>query len=209
MAIADPDEKDWRLRLAPALDDPKPALAELLKRLRGEPPAIPGAASVVADDVVITHDAELLFAYAASESALNAARASIEAALRDQRLDATITVSHWDEDLFDWRQVDPPLGDSEEHARKRSDDAAMASETRTVLVKVGREVRSEVERSLQISAAELGVECKLVEHPHLLRTQVAFTATGPHRKVEQFFAGLRAEERATIRTERAVMASPL
>jgi hypothetical protein len=82
-------------------------------------------------------------------------------------------------------------------------------ETRTVVVKVGHEVRSEVERSLQISAAELGVECKLVEHPHLLRTQVAVTATGPHRKVEQFFSGLRAEERATIRTERAVMASPL
>jgi hypothetical protein len=209
MGIADPDKKDWRLQISPALDDPKPALAGLLKRLRGEPSAIPGATSGVADDVVITHNGELLFAYAASESALDGARASIEAALRDQRLDATITVSHWDEGLFGWRQVDSPLDDSQERARERSDDAAMASETRTVVVKIGREVRSEVERSLQISAGELGVECKLVEHPHLLRTQVAFTATGPHRKVEQFFRGLEAEERATIRTETGVISSPL
>jgi hypothetical protein len=209
MGIADPDEKDWRLQLALALDDPKPALGGLLKRLRGESPAIGAIEASVANDVVVTHDGELLFAYAASQSALDGARVSIEAALQDQQLGATISVSHWDEQLFDWRQVDPPLGDSEERARERSDDAAMASETRTVVVKLGREVRSEVERSLQISAGELGVECKLVEHPHLLRTQVAFTATGPHRKVEQFFAGLQAEERATIRTETGVISSPL
>jgi hypothetical protein len=209
MGIADPDEKDWRLQVAPRLDDPKPALGTLLKRLRGAPPAIGDAESTIADDVVITHDARQLFAYAASESALAVARAAVETTLGDQQLNAAISVSHWDEQLFDWRQTDPPLGESEDQARERSDRAATASETRTVVAKVGREFRSEFERSLQTSATELGVECKLVEHPHLLSTQVAFTATGPHRKVEQFFAGLRAEERQTIRTERVVMTSPL
>jgi hypothetical protein len=209
MSIADPDEEDWRLQVALQLDDPKPALGGLLKRLRGEPTVIGAIEAKVADDVVITHDGELLFAYAASESALDGARASIEAALHDQQLDTTLTVSHWDEELEDWRQVDPPLSDSAERARERSDRAATASETRTVVVKVGREIRSEFERSLQISAVELGVECKLVEHPHLLRTQVALTITGPHRKVEQFLTGMKAEEWQTIRTEFGVMSSPL
>ncbi len=58
-------------------------------------------------------------------------------------------------------------------------------------------------------AAKLGVECKIIEHPHLLTTQVAFTVTGPRRKVEEFSQGLGAEERATIRTETGVMLSPL
>jgi hypothetical protein len=209
MSIVDPDEKDWRLQVAPQLDNPKPALSELRKRLRRATQAIGESESSVSDDVVITHDAKLLFAYAASESALAAARVAIETALREQSLAAAISVSHWDEQLFDWRQTDPPLGESEEQARERSDRDAMASETRTAVVKVGREIRSEFERSLQTSASELGVECKLVEHPHLLSTQVAFTATGPHRKVDEFFAGLRAEERRTIRGEFAVMTSPL
>jgi hypothetical protein len=209
MSIADPDEKDWRLQVALQLDDPKPALGGLLTRLRGESPAIGAIEASVANDIVITHDGELLFAYAASESALDGARASIEAALHDQQLDATISVSHWDDDLFDWRQVDPPLGDSQERAREHSDHTAMASETRTVVASVGREIRTDFERSLQISASELGVECAIAEHPHLLTTQVAFTVTGPHRKVEQFVAGLQAEERTTIRIGRSVMVSPL
>jgi hypothetical protein len=209
MAIADPDEKDWRLQAALHSSDPKPALAGLLKRLRGEPRADAGAAPGVADDVVITHDAAQLFAYAASEAALGRARAAIEAGLNSAGLDATITVSRWDESVFDWEQVDPPLGEAEARARERTDRAATATETRTVVVKVGREVRSEFERSMQISAGELGVECKLVEHPHLLRTQVSFTATGPHNKVEEFFRGLKAEEWASIRIEYGVMTSPL
>jgi hypothetical protein len=45
--------------------------------------------------------------------------------------------------------------------------------------------------------------------PHLLTTQVAFTVTGPKRKVDEFAQGLRAEELATMPTERAVMLSPL
>ena len=58
-------------------------------------------------------------------------------------------------------------------------------------------------------AAQLGLECKLIEHPHLLTTQVGFTVTGPKRKVDEFSQGLAAEERTTIRTEGVVMLSPL
>ncbi len=39
--------------------------------------------------------------------------------------------------------------------------------------------------------------------------EVAFTVTGPKRKIDEFAAGLKAEEAATMRAERAVMLSPL
>lgn len=209
MSVVDPDQKDWRLQAALELDDPKPLLGGLLARLRGGPAVIGEIESSVAPDVVITHDGKLLFAYAASDSALAGARTAIEAALRNDGVAATIRVSHWDDELDDWRQIDPPLSDSERRARERADRAGAATETRTLVVSVGREIRSEFERSLQISADELGVECKLVEHPHLLTTQVAFTVTGARRKVEEFAAGVQAEEGATIRTEFGVMSSPL
>jgi hypothetical protein len=49
----------------------------------------------------------------------------------------------------------------------------------------------------------------VIEHPHLLTIQVAFTVTGSKRKIDEFADGLRAEELATMRAERAVMMSPL
>jgi hypothetical protein len=58
-------------------------------------------------------------------------------------------------------------------------------------------------------AQRLGLECEVVEHPHLLTTQVVFTVTGPRRRIDEFVEGLRAEGWATIRTETAVMLSPL
>jgi hypothetical protein len=58
-------------------------------------------------------------------------------------------------------------------------------------------------------ADKLDLKCEVIEHPHLLTTQVAFSVTGPKRRVNEFAEGLRAEELATMRTERAVMMSPL
>jgi hypothetical protein len=70
-------------------------------------------------------------------------------------------------------------------------------------------VRAEVEQTMREWAAKLDLRCELIEHPHLLTTQVAFTVTGPKRKIDEFAQSLRAEELATMRTERAVMLSPL
>jgi hypothetical protein len=58
-------------------------------------------------------------------------------------------------------------------------------------------------------AQELGLDYEVIEHPHMLTTQVAFTVTGSKRKIDEFAQGLRAEELATMRTERGVMMSPL
>jgi hypothetical protein len=58
-------------------------------------------------------------------------------------------------------------------------------------------------------ADQLGLQCEVVEHPHLLTTQVAFTVTGPRRRIDEFAAALRGEEVATMRAEREVILSPL
>ena len=86
----------------------------------------------------------------------------------------------------------------------------MAPSTRTLVSRAGKWVREELEQSMQIWAQELEIQCEVIEqHPHLTGDQVAFTITGPARKLDEFEAGLRAEEAATIRTERQVMISPL
>jgi hypothetical protein len=205
----DPDQKDWRLQAALAIDEPKHRLGAVLGRVRGGSDVIGEIESAAPDDVVVTHDGNHLFAYAADEQVLAAARAAIEATLREDGVEATIRVSHWDDELDDWRQVDPPPTDEERQAIAQSDRDAAAVETRSLVVKVGREIRSEFERTQQNAAAELGVECKMVEHPHLLSTQVALTVTGPRHKVDEFVAGLQVGERATIRAELGVMSSPL
>ncbi len=56
---------------------------------------------------------------------------------------------------------------------------------------------------------KLGLECNIIEHPHLLTTQVGFTVTGPKRRIDEFVQGLNAEGRATVRAETGVMLSPL
>jgi hypothetical protein len=211
-ATNDPDDQDWRLKAeldrveGPA--DRRRSLDGLLNHLRS-PAIVREIEAGVPRNVVVTHDGKLLLAYAADEATIRAARSAIEGALHHDQLTARIYVSHWDHGLDDWRQIDPPLSGEQEQEQLAALKDAEAIETRTLVVKVGREIRTEFEQSLASWAQKLGVECKIVEHPHLLREQVGFTVTGPKRKIDEFAQGLTAEEWATIRTERAVIASPL
>ncbi len=202
------NDKDWRLEAELDIEQPRATLGSLLARLRASDVAAE-LERAVADDVVITHDGRLLFAYAADASKLASARSAIETTLHDDGIDARVRISHWDDELDDWRQTDPPLAAAELSARQADDRAALAQQTRTLVASVGREIRAEFEQSLRNWAQELGIECEVVEHPHLLTTQVAFEVSGPRRKVDEFVQGVRAEERATIRTDIGVMTSPL
>jgi hypothetical protein len=204
--VSDDEQRDWRLQAE--LSSPAGTLEQLVKHLRGRD-AIQEVTAGVGPDVVITHDGRELFAYAASRSVLERARATIAATLHDRGLEASERISHWDLDLDEWLQVEPPPTSTQARAAQDSRRTAGAAETRTLVADVGREIRSEFEQSLLIYAGELGVECEIVEHPHLLNSQVAFHVSGPRRKLDEFAAGLNAEERATIRNERAVMMSPL
>jgi hypothetical protein len=202
------EDQNWRLKAELDAEDRRGALDHLLGRVRGSDVAKEIGAAV-SHDVAITHDGKLLFAYAASESTLTTARRAIEAVLRRDRLKASIIVSHWDERFDEWLQIDPPLTGEAKRAEEASERDAEQVESRTMVASTGKLIRAEVEQTMRQWADKLGVECEVIEHPHLLTTQVAFTVTGARRKIDEFAEGLRAEELATMRTERAVMLSPL
>jgi hypothetical protein len=202
------EDQDWRLKVELDAEDRRSALEHLLGRVRS-PDVIADVGEAVPHDVAITHDGNLLFAYAASEAASRTARCAIEAVLRRDGLGGNIYVSHWDERLDDWRQVDPPLSGEAQHTAQAAERDAEKVESRTMIASTGKLIRAEVEQTMRAWADKLGLQCEVMEHPHLLTTQVAFTVTGAKRKIDEFAEGLRAEELATMRAERSVMLSPL
>lgn len=191
------DDQNWRLNveLGSAHD-----LGEFLDRVRS------GAAgdTQVPGDVVITHDGGSLFAYAASEESIKRARAAIESLTNAQ-----IVISHWAQSVDDWVQVDPPLAGAALQREEALERDEAKHERRTLVCSAGRMVRREIEQSMQESADALGLHLTITEHPHLLTYQVLFDVEGAKHKIDEFADGLNAEEMATIRTERAVMMSPL
>jgi hypothetical protein len=201
-------DQDWRLKVELDAEDRGSVLDHLLGRVRS-PDVVDDVGEAVSHDVAITHDGNLLFAYAASEAASATARSAIEAVLRRDGVDWNIYVSHWDDKLDDWLQVDPPLTGEARHIEEASERDAEKVESRTMIASTGKQIRAEVEQTMRDWADKLGLQCEVIEHPHLLTTQVAFTVTGPKRKIDEFAEGLRAEELATMRSERAVMLSPL
>jgi hypothetical protein len=202
------DDQGWRLKAELDAVDAPSALGHLLGRLRG-PNVARDAEAVVPHDVVVTHDGRLLFAYAETEASLKAARAAIAEVLTRDGRRASIVTARWDEDLDEWRQIDPPLTGAEERAAEAHVRDAETVESRTMVANVGKEIRAGFDQSLLAWAKQLGIECEIIEHPHLLSTQAAYTVTGPRRKLEEFDQGLKAEEAETMRTERMVMLSPL
>jgi hypothetical protein len=202
------DDQNWRLKAKLDVEDRHTRLDSILGRVRG-PDIVKEVGKAVPHDVAITHDGNLLFAYAASEASLSTARLAIEAALRNDGIEADILISHWDERYDEWLQVDPPLTGAAKRKQEAIERADEHVESRAMIASAGKEIRGEVEQTMQEWADKLGLRCEVIEHPHLLTTQVAFTVTGPKRKIDEFAEGLRAEELATMRTERAVMVSPL
>lgn len=202
-------DQDWRLQADLGVAEARHALDGLLGRLGRSPAIVKEVEASVPHDVVITHDGQLLFAYAADEHKLRAARSAIEAVLAKDAIQASIRISHWDDELDEWTQTDPPLSADEEQARESARRDGDTVQTRTLVASAGREIRAELEQSLLSWAERLGVKCEIVEHPHLLTTQIAFTVTGPKRKLDEFANALKAAEWATIRTETRVMISPL
>jgi hypothetical protein len=202
------DQQDWRLLAELDVADAPGSLRGLIGRLRGSD-VVKEIEGRVPHDVVITHDGKLLFAYAADEAILAEARGAIESVLAQDGIAASMRISRWDDKFDQWLQTDPPLSAEEQAAAQAAKADAETVESRTLVASSGRQVRAEFEQVMSAWADKLGLQCEIVEHPHLLSTQVAFTVTGPRRKLDEFAQGLRAEEWATIRTERTVMSSPL
>ena len=114
---------------------------------------------------------------------------------------------HWDENLRAWRQIEPPLTPAQEEQLRQANavDNRQATaqdaeiETRTVMCVTGKLIRKSFERQMLAFAQELGLQCEIAEHPHLLSTQVAFNVTGPSSGVDQFDRYLKSEAKVTAR----------
>ncbi len=201
-------DDDWRLEFELDAPDGRRSLHDLLGRVRG-PDVVHDVESSVPHDVVVTHDGKRLFAYAADEATLKRARSAIEDALRRDDVAHSVRTSRWDEERDSWQQTDPPLS-AEQHAQQEATERdADAIVTRTLVASSGKLVREEFEQTMLAWAQKLGVQCEIVEHPHLLTTQVAFTVKGPRRKVDEFSKGLIAEGWSQVRAEGSLMADPL
>ena len=156
---------------------------------------------------MLSYDGDTLFAYANTQAAIGEARQAVAHQLERDGASATMAVSHWDDGLGevgDWLQVDPPenAAQSAHEAAERSEHELEGQvETRTVAVSSGKWVRKYIETSVADEAREQGVELSIVEHPHLLTTQIAFTLTGPKFKVDAVIADLRERAMALTRFE--------
>jgi len=203
------EDQDWRLRAD--LADP----AGFHERLRGARHLEDEIEPLISHDVVLSYDDDTLFGYANTQPAIMAARVAIEQQLARDGLSATLVISHWDAELGefgDWHQVDPPLAQDglEREGREREERAADAArdervETRTVAITSGRMVRNWFETTVADEAREAGVELSIVEHPHLLTTQIAFTLTGPSAKVDGVIEDLRSRAGQATRLETAYL----
>ncbi|HEX4187766.1 MAG TPA: hypothetical protein VHY83_07715 [Solirubrobacteraceae bacterium] len=202
------EDQDWRLAAELDASDRRGALERLMGRVRG-PDIVEEIESALPHDVVVSHDGDLLFAYASSREEIEQARRAIEEVLKRDGVGARIVLSHWDEERDEWRQVDPPLAGEEARREQAAERDADIVETRTLVASAGNLVRPSFEQSLLDWAGKLGIECTIAEHPHLLTTQVLFTCTGPRRKIDEFARALNAEGTATLRADGVLMLNPL
>jgi hypothetical protein len=199
------EDQDWRLRAD--LADP----AGLHARLRDAHHFEQELKPLISHDVVLSYDDDTLFAYANTRAAIDETRRAIAHQLSSDGLTATLRIDHWDDglgDVGDWHPVDPPLDEAglarevaerDQHTTHESGDAR--TQTRTVAITSGRMVRTWFEKTVADEARELGVELSIVEHPHLLTTQIAFTLTGPTGKVDAVVEDLAQRAGAVTRLE--------
>jgi hypothetical protein len=194
------DDQDWRLRAD--LADPAAMHAKLRDAAQLEAEVKPR----VGDDVVLSYDDDTLFAYANTRGAIDRARRAIEGQLAADGSAASLQISHWDDAISEWHQVEPPLAEQDfEREVKREHEDFEASEarveTRTVAITSGRVVRNWFETTVADEARAAGVELSIVERPHLMTTQLAFTLTGPTAKVDEVIASLEQRAGQTTRLE--------
>lgn len=184
--------EDWRLKAVLEVAEGSDALDRVITDLH---------AAEGAGDVAVTHNGGTLFAYAASRADLDGARARVEQVLAADGVPGRIVISHWDDRIADWLQVDPPLEGEAQEAVESTLAAAEQVATRTGVVTAGRLSRETVEQAMLDAARDLGLTCEVSEHRHLLTAQLTFTVTGPSGKVDQFMGALHEEGLVTIRTE--------
>jgi hypothetical protein len=198
------DDKDWRLRIDPQQTVDLDGLISRARDDAGESTR----PSALSDEIVLSHDGSTVFAYAPSESAIRDARDAIQSAIDGER-HATVRISHWEPSRRQWHQIDPPLTYEQEDEMAAAASASndkdqppdQAAETRPVVCVIGKLIRKSFEAQMVAFAQDLHLKCDIVEHPHLLSTQVVFEVTGPTNAVDEFATHLKSEARFSSRLD--------
>src|SRR3984893_3582941 len=124
------EDQDWRLEAKLDVADTGNVFGRFIRHPRG-PDVIGDLEAAIPNDVMLTHEKGLLFAYATSESILMGARHAIESVLYRKSVKADICISRWDDAAKTWHQTDPPITEG-----KPLEDPG-AIETRTMVASVG------------------------------------------------------------------------
>jgi hypothetical protein len=195
------DDQDWRLRVD--IDDP----SALHERLRGARHFERELDPLIADDVVLSHDDDTVFAYAKTSASIEEVRRAVERQLAQDGLTAEAQVAHWDDASETW------LGPGEAPPQRATAPAegAGTSEppaddpiiTRTYAETSGKLVRNYFENVVAEEAKSRGVKLSIVEHPHLLTTQLAFTLTGPASAVKDVIDAIQSDANNLTQLESA------
>lgn len=193
-------DRDWRLEF-------ELAVGSHSDRLYG------GLRDDLGDEIVLTHNGARFFAYSATDEQLRSARALVDVATWEHGLAKPPMISRWEPELLIWRQIDPPISDQQARAQSRRAAAERERERaqeprlkgpsieRTVAAVVGKPVRKSFEAEMLQLARSLGLGCEIVEHPHLLTTQVLFNLTGERRDMQLFESQLDRAARAKMRID--------
>src|SRR5579871_582567 len=170
------DDQDWRLRVE--IGEPSALHARLRSANHFERELDP----LIPDDVVLSNDDDTVWAYARTRDEIDEVRRAVEHQLAADGLTAQLEVTHWDDAAGAW------LAPGEAPAPGAPAEAEDPIVTRTFVESSGRMVRNFYENEVAEEARSRGVTLSIVEHPHLLRTQLAFTLTGPASAVNAVIA---------------------
>ncbi len=215
---SDRTEQNWRLEVQLHVEDMRPALHRLMRHLHPDFSGEAGELRVsIPHGMVVTHDGSRLVAYGTGKADAYVARNAMQRILEHHGMSGSLQISQWDEEHRRWWHVDPPPDEYEKHVRDTArwitQQTAVRDgttvETRTLVANAGKFIRVQFEETMLAVAQKLGIKCEMLEHPHLLTTQVAFMVTGPSRKIDAFWARLVDECGETIRKQRQTMINPL
>ena len=195
------DDQDWRLRVD--IDDP----SALHERLRGARHFERELEPLIADDVVLSHDDDTVFAYANTSASIEEVRRVVQRQLAEDGLTAEARVAHWDDGSATWLAP----GDAPPNQATSPREGAASPEppvddpivTRTYAETSGKLVRHYFENVVAGEAESRGVKLSIVEHPHLLTTQLAFNLTGPSSAVKAVIDAIQTDAGTVTRFESA------
>lgn len=186
------DDGDWRLTIhldrRSLVGGPRVDEEAVIEQARAQ----------LGPEVVLTAHGRTVIAYTGDRRSLELARTTIESALLAHGHHLPAVIEHWQEDEQAWLAPQSVPG-------QRPPALLAEQEHRTLVCEAGNLERDLFEQDIANFAAQRRLSCRVVEHRHLLRSQVAFDVSGPPAQLDAMAAYLKQEARRTIRVDPGVL----